>query len=81
MQTSSELEQALHDAGGADAPPEWSARLRDLLRAELGRGSAELGEARTGRERPIVLAIAPADGSILAVLPMAPELRADPGAV
>jgi hypothetical protein len=81
MQTSSELERALHDAGGADAPPEWSARLRDLLRAELGRGSAELDEARTGRERPIVLAIAPADGSILAVLPVAPELRADPGAV
>ena len=77
----SELEQALSDAGGVDAPPEWSARLRDLLRLELERGSAELGEPRTGRERPIVLALAPAERSIVAVLPLAPELRADPNAV
>ena len=77
----SELEQALSDAGGVDAPLEWSARLRDLLRVELERGSAELGEPRTGRERPIVLALAPAERSLLAVLPLAPELRADPDAV
>ena len=77
----SELEQALSDAGDVDAPPEWSARLRDLLRVELERGSAELGEPRTGRERPIVLALAPAERSIVAVLPLAPELRADPDAV
>ena len=81
MKTASALEQALSDAGGADAGPEWSARLRDLLRVEFERGAAELGQPRTGRERPIVLAIAPADGSVLAVLPLAPELRADPDAV
>jgi hypothetical protein len=81
MKSASDLEQALGDAGGALAAPEWSARLRDLLRAELERGSAELAEPRTGRERPIVLAVAPADRSILTVLPLAPELRADPDAV
>lgn len=75
------LEQALSDAGGVDAPLEWSARLRDLLRVELERASAELGEPRTGRDRPIVLALAPGEGSVLAVLPLAPELRADPDAV
>jgi len=81
MGSASELDQVLSDAGGADAPPEWSARLRELLGAELERGKAELGEPRTGRERPIVVALAPADGSIVAVLPLAPELRADPDAV
>src|SRR5918998_1547685 len=64
MASESELERALADAGGADAPREWSARLRGLLRAELERGAREMGEARSGRERPL-----------------APELRADAGAV
>jgi hypothetical protein len=81
MKSASELEQALRDAGGADAALEWSARLRELLRVELERGSAELEEPRTGRDRPIVLAVAPAGRSILAVLPLAPELRADPDVV
>jgi hypothetical protein len=81
MKSAGELEQALGDAGGADAAPDWSARLRDLLRVELERGSAELEEPRTGRERPIVLAVAPARTSILSVLPLAPELRADPDVV
>jgi hypothetical protein len=75
--TGSELERALADAGGAEAPREWSARLRELLRAELSRGARELGEARTGRERPIALAVAPGDGSVVAALPLPPELRAD----
>jgi hypothetical protein len=81
MASSSELGRALADAGGADAPPEWGARLRELLRAELERGARELGEARTGRERPIALAVAPADAAVVAVLPLGPELRADAGAV
>ena len=72
---------ALADAGGADAPREWSARLRELLRGELARGSRELGEARTGRERPIAIAVAAVDGGVVAVLPLGPELRADAGAV
>jgi hypothetical protein len=76
-----ELALALADAGGAGAGREWSARLRDLLRTELERGSRELSEARTGRERPIALAVAGGDGNVIAVLPLPPELRADPGAV
>jgi hypothetical protein len=81
MQTRGELERALSDAGGADAGREWTARLRELLAAELARGRAELDRARTGRERPIVLGVAPAERSVLVVLPLAPELRADAGAV
>jgi hypothetical protein len=81
VEGSGELARVLADAGGADAPREWSARLRELLRAELERGARELGEARTGRERPIALAVAPVDASVVAVLPLPPELRADAGAV
>src|ERR687896_340624 len=58
MPSESELERALSDAGGADAPREWAARLRELLRAELERGAREMGEARSGRERPVALAVA-----------------------
>jgi hypothetical protein len=88
VQTGSELERALADAGGPAADRGWSARLRDLLRAELARGRRELDEPRTGRERPVVLAVAPAreaaaprPDAVAAALPLAPELRADPGAV
>jgi hypothetical protein len=77
----SELEQALGDAGGAQAPRDSSARLRRLLDAELARGVRELGEPRTGYETPIALAVAATAAEVLAALPVAPELRADPGAV
>jgi hypothetical protein len=77
----SELEHALAEAGGADAPRDFSARLRRLLDAELGRGARELGESRTGYEAPIAVAVAAAEGDVVAALPVAPELRADPGAV
>jgi hypothetical protein len=77
----SELELALADAGGVKAPREASARLRGLLAAELRRGVVELGESRTGYGAPIVVAVAAADGEVVAALPIAPELRADPGAV
>src|SRR4051794_15051791 len=81
MDSLGELGQVLADAGGADAPREWSARLRELLRAELERGAAEPGGARTGRERPIALAVAATDGAVAVALPLPPELRADPAAV
>jgi hypothetical protein len=83
MASESELERALSDAGGADAPREWAARLRELLRAELERGAREMGEPRSGRERPVALAVAAADapGAVLAALPLPPELRADSDAV
>jgi hypothetical protein len=81
VERTGELARALADAGGADAPREWSARLRELVAAELERGARELGEARTGRERPIALAVAAVEQAVVAVLPLAPELRADPGVV
>jgi hypothetical protein len=77
----SELERALADAGGADAPRDSSAQLRDLLDVELRRGFVELSESRTGYEVPIAVAIASNEEGVLAVLPISPELRADPGAV
>jgi hypothetical protein len=76
-----ELALALADAGGAGAPREWSARLRGLLRVELERGARELDHKRTGRERPIVVAVAAGEEEVLAVLPLPVELRADAGAV
>jgi hypothetical protein len=81
MASESELERALADAGGAQAPREWAARLRELLRSELERGAREMGEARSGRERPLALAVAAGKGSVVAVLPLPPELRADADAV
>src|ERR671915_1274248 len=81
MPSESEFERALADAGGADAPREWSARLRGLLRAELERGAREMGEARSGRERPVALAVAGLPDLVVTVLPLPPELRADAGAV
>jgi hypothetical protein len=81
MASVSELERALADAGGAEAPREWAARLRELLRAELERGAREMGEARSGRERPVALAVADLPAHVVCVLPLPPELRADPGAV
>jgi hypothetical protein len=81
MASESELERALADAGGADAPREWAARLRALLRAELERGAREMGEARSGRERPVALAVADQQDLVMAVLPLLPALRSDAGAV
>jgi hypothetical protein len=77
----SELERALADAGGADARRDSTARLRDLLAAELRRGMVELGESRTGYETPIAVAVAASDDQVVVALPLSPELRADPGAV
>jgi hypothetical protein len=77
----SELELALADAGGADAPRDSAARLRNLLEAELRRGFVELGESRTGYDMPIAVAVAAREDEVLAALPISPELRADPGAV
>src|SRR5215212_2336178 len=77
----SELEVALADAGGVQAPREASARLRDLLGGELRRGLVELGESRTGYGMPIAVAVAATEREVVAALPISPELRADPGAV
>jgi hypothetical protein len=81
VEASGELGRVLADAGGGAAPLEWSARLRELLHAELERGAQELGEARTGRERPIALAVAALDATVVVVLPLPPGLRADAATV
>ena len=56
-----DLASALRDAGGRRAPPERAAQLRTLLAAELAHGRGELALARSGRERPVLVAFA-ADG-------------------
>jgi hypothetical protein len=58
-----------------------SARLRNLLAAELRRGMVELGESRTGYDMPIAVAVGATESGVIAALPISPELRADPGAV
>jgi hypothetical protein len=77
----SEFARELEEAGGLAAPASLSARLRRLLLAELGRGSRELLEARTGYGTPICVAVAPAERELLVLAPAPAELRADPGAV
>ncbi len=49
---------ALEDAGGAAAPRERRAQLRDLLRDELARSERELGLARSGRDEPVTVIFA-----------------------
>src|SRR5215212_1172624 len=60
----SELARELGEAGGLDAPPSLSARLRGLLVAELERGAAELLRTRSGYGAPICIALAPADRAL-----------------
>jgi hypothetical protein len=66
--------------GGAAAPPAATARLKDVLLAALRHGAAELERPRSGYEAPVEVAIASADGSIVAATPAAAALRADPEA-
>jgi hypothetical protein len=51
------------------------------LAAELERGERELGERRTGYERPIAVAVVPGASTVAAALPLPVGLRADPGVV
>jgi hypothetical protein len=76
------IEQVLADAGGVDAPRERIGQLRQLLGQELQHGAAELQQSRSGYAHPIVLAAAEhPDGGLVAIVPVAFELRADPDAV
>jgi hypothetical protein len=76
------IEQVLADAGGVGAPRERIGQLRRLLGQELQHGAAELQQSRSGYGHPIVLAAAAhPDGGLVAVAPVAAELRADPDAV
>jgi hypothetical protein len=75
------IDEALADAGGVDAPRERAGQLRALLARELEHGVRELGAARSGYGHPLVVAAAVVGDGIVAVAPVAPELRADPDAV
>ena len=75
------LADVLEDAGGTEAPRERSAQLRVLLRDELLRSEQELALARSGRERPVVVAFAAAHDALLAIVPLAAAARVDSEAV
>ena len=76
------LAEALAEVGGVRATPEHTARLRDLVAAELARGRNELDLPRTGYGAPIAVVFAPACGSggLVAACPLPAAARADPGA-
>jgi len=76
------LGEALSDAGGIDAPRGRAAQLRGLLATELERSAHELTLARSGYPDPVtvVMAADPATRALVALLPVAPALRADPDA-
>ena len=76
----SQLADALEDAGGTAAPRERSARLRDLLREELSRSARELSLPRSGRDEPVTVAFAASGEMLLATVPVAVSVRADPAA-
>lgn len=75
------IEQVLADAGGIAAPRERLGQLRLLLGQELQHGRGELALARSGYEHPVVAAVASTEHGLVAVAPVAVELRADPDAV
>jgi len=67
-------------AGGVAAPSSATARLRDVLAAELRRGRDELAKPRSGYGAPVDIGVAAQDGRLLAATPAAAGLRADPQA-
>jgi hypothetical protein len=71
----------MDDLAAALAEGASTARLRALLDAQLAHGARELGHKRSGYERPVLVAVAPAEGALRAAAPAAPALRADPDAV
>ena len=77
----SALADMLQEAGGTQAPRERSAQLRGLLRDELKRSEDELSRARSGRERPVIVAFAAAPEALLAIAPLVTAVRVDPAAV
>ncbi len=74
------LATALEDAGGTAAPRERVARLRALLHDDLARSERELALPRSGREQPVTVAFAADADALVAVVPVAVALRADPQA-
>lgn len=79
----SKLGSVISDAGGTRAPKERAAQLRAEVIEAFGDGAHELTLARSGYPpaAPVPVAIAAEKTRLLAVAPVAPELRADPDAV
>ena len=77
------LGEALSEAGGVHAPRERAAQLRGLLTSELERSRVQLALTRSGYPDAVTVAVAATeDGAgLVALLPVAPALRADPAAV
>jgi hypothetical protein len=75
-----DLAAALAEAGGPAARREHAAGLRRALLEALAHGAAELDRARSGRERPVTVAVAAGDDGLLAATPAPAALRADPDA-
>jgi hypothetical protein len=71
----------MDDLAAALAEDASTARLRALLDGELHHGDRELQAKRSGYERAVLAAVAPGVGSLRALVPAAPSLRADPDAV
>ena len=72
------LADELAAAGGVQAPPQATARLKDLLGDDLRRGADELGRKRSGTREDPVSVVFVADGErLLAAVPASPALRAD----
>jgi hypothetical protein len=74
------LDEALHDAGGADAPASATAGLRRHVLAALDEGREELAKKRSGYDRPLFVVIAEHPAGLLAALPVDAAFRADAGA-
>ncbi len=77
----SALAVELDACGGASAPPSAAARLREVLTDSLRTGRAELAKPRSGKDAPVEVAIATQQDLLLAAIPAAAALRADPDAV
>jgi hypothetical protein len=76
------LTAELAAAGGVQAPPQATARLKDLLATALRRGESELGAKRSGtREDPVMVALAAGGDRLLAAVPVSAALHADAGAL
>ncbi len=71
------LGSVLADAGGVGAPRERAAQIRSELLDALAAGAHELELPRSGYETPVPVALVPHGGSLLAIAPVDPALRAD----
>ena len=75
------LEGELDACGGADAPPSAAARLREVLAEACATAAPSWPSRARARSEPVEVAIAAHDGILLAAMPAAAALRADPDAV